>query len=261
MIFARNELRLGATPGRAKLLLWAISVAVVLAALLARDALAQERETVEPFDLVGFVTDLETGQPLVGAFVALEGSDWGSVTDERGRYRIPDAFPGPAVLTAEQLGYEELFWHGNIADGSPVELRMEPKPVELEGLRVVTDRFRSRRNSTATSVQTFDSEDLATAPQATVLDFVAGRSVSQRTACGRVDRGDDCLFIRGRRVAPVVYVDEHPVLGGLDYLDTLRPHELYLVEIYGWGQHIRVYTKHFMEWAARTRLQPIPFLY
>lgn len=228
-----------------------------LAALPARTASAQE--VVEPFDWVGRVVDDATGQPLVGAFVSMPGSEWGSVTDERGRFELPDVFPGLAAVEVEQLGYETLAWRGEIAeDQGPLTLRVTPKPIELENLRVVADRFERRMRGVATSSRAFGRADLATATEWTALDFVARHAGSLSTNCGRSAWGNTCLYIRGRSVEPAVYIDEAPVLGGLDYLASYKPHELHRVEIYGRGRHIRVYTAWFMERAAEGRLMPIP---
>ena len=217
-----NELRLrdGATPLARTV--FAVGLAVMAVAMMARSAFAQD--TVDPFDLTGTVVD-ERGQPLVGAFVSLSGSDWGSLTNEQGRFRIPDLYPGRVELTAEQLGYATLQWTGEVTEQSgPLTLQMEAQAVVLEGLTVVTDRFRSRRNATATTVRSFDRDRLATSPQPTVIDFV-------------------------------------PVIGGMDYLASFRPHELYMVEVYARGRHIRAYTPQFMERAAKQRLRPIALLF
>lgn len=236
------------------IIVWTVSALLVSAG----PATAQV-ETIEPFDLSGLIVDARTGQPLVGAFVGLAGSDWGSITEENGRFLIPDTDPGPLALTIEQLGYDTLTWAGNVsADDEPLVLRVEPRPVMLEGLRIVQDRFESRRRAVAVTVRAFDRQDLAMSPYTTALDHVRFRlGAGMPISCmGR--RGDLCLRLRGRLVEPVVYVDEHPVAGGLSYLNSLAPHELQMLEVYGRGTHIRAYTPRFMERAARIRLVPIP---
>ena len=261
MLYARDELRLEKRVG-----LWGPAVCFVLVliavTLLARDALGQESATVGTFDLVGTVVDAENGQALVGAFVSLTGSEWGSVTDEGGRFAIRDVFEGRISISAEQLGYERLVWDEEVvANGGLLELRMVPQPLVLAGLRVVTDRFESRRKASPTTVIAFDREDLATTSQRTVLDFVAQRVGTSREPCISARGGDVCLRVRGRTVESSVYVDEAPVIGGLSYLDILPPYELQMVEVFGNGRHIRAYTTRFMERAAKIRLQPLALLF
>jgi hypothetical protein len=235
----------------------AVALGLLVMALLARDTRAQEPSA--SFGLAGQVVG-EGGRALVGAFVGFADSEWGSLTNEHGRFLIPDVVPGPAVLRVEQLGYETLEWKGFVREGEPLRLRLEPKPILLEGLTVVTDRFDTRRRGTATSVRWFDRADLATTPQETAFDFIKARAGLAPVRCNGV-LTDRCLRVRGRVTEPVVWVDETPVIGGVEYLESLRPHELYMVEVYGSGRHIRAYTNRFMERAARVRLRPIALLF
>lgn len=254
MIGMRKRLELRAALGRWEPALWALSLALVAVALLARGVGAQDTAEQPAIDLVGTVVG-ESGKPLVGAFVCVTGDDRGSLTDERGRFKLPNVTPGPVSLTAEQLGYDTLTANRTATAGVPVTLTMTPKPVLLEGLHVVTDRFQRRRQATTVAVQAFDRQELATAPQTQMFDFVRARAGLWLQPCAGF--GSLCVYRRGRFVEPIVYIDEVPVLGGMDYLQSFRPSDLYMVEIYGFGAEIRAYTTAFMGRAAKTRLQPI----
>ncbi|MDP2955694.1 MAG: carboxypeptidase-like regulatory domain-containing protein [Longimicrobiales bacterium] len=249
-----------ATPARAR---WmpavCVGLGILAAALMANKALAQERGADGSFDLVGTVTD-PAGRPLVGAFVALEGAKWGSLTGETGRFLIPLVSPGTVSLTAELIGYETLTWTGQAAPGQALALTLASKPILLEGLTVVADRFESRRRATATSVRWFDHRTLATSPQDNALDFLSARGGFPRVSCRGV-WSTECLLVRGRATEPWVWVDEARVVGGLDYLRTIPPHELYMVEVYAGGYHIRAYTTRYMERAAERRAMPIALLF
>lgn len=235
-----------------------LGLGALLVAVLTANALSQEVER-RPFDLVGTVTD-EAGQPLVGAFVSPADSDWGSLTGENGRFVLRKTTPGAVALRVELIGYETLVWSGEVEEGEALTLRLVAEPIVLEGLNVVADRFESRRRGVATSVRWYDHDDLATSTLPTALDFVAMRAGLARVRCnGRWT--DQCVLVRGRAAEPVVYVDEFPVVGGMEYLETLQPHELYMVEVYGGGRHIRAYTPQFMEQAAESRLRPIPLVW
>jgi hypothetical protein len=257
----RRYNRLALTPGQhngARTAL-AVVLGVLLVALLAVDATAQERSAGGSFDLVGQVVG-ERDQPLVGAFVSFADSDWGSLTDQNGRFRIPDVRPGHAALDVEQLGYETLEWVGIVQRGEPLRFLLEAQPILLEGLTVVTDRFETRRRGTATAVKSYSRGELATTPQETALDFIQVRAGLWPVRCNGAYT-NQCLRVRGRVTEPVVWVDETPVIGGIEYLESLRPHELYMVEVYASGRHIRAYTNHFMERAAKQRLRPIALLF
>lgn len=236
----------------------ALGLAFLAVAVLAGRALAQDTGPAE-FELRGVVTG-EQGEPLVGAWVALEGDRWGSLTDEKGRFRLPDMAPGRADLVVQQLGYDTLRWSGEVRDGEPLALQMTAKPILLEGLHVVTDRFETRRRATPVTVRAYDRGVLATTAQQTMLDFIVARAGVPRVRCGGYAWSDTCFLVRGRAVDPVVWVDEAPLIGGMDFLAAMSPYDMYMVEVYGNGRQIRLYTTQFMERAAKTRLRPFPFI-
>lgn len=258
MINARNTAGSAAHVRRGALF-FGLTLALAALGFVAAEGRAQEAPIAEeaPFTLFGYLTDAESGRVLTGAWVGLTGTEWGSLTNDEGRFRIPDMTTGPLSLKIEMLGYETLEWNGAVADDDEVlRIELEPQPVLLEGLRVVSDRFRSRRNAVATSSFAYEADDLTNTSARTALDFVEERVGGAVTGCaGR--RGSSCLYVRGRVVEPVVYIDEAPVLGGLEYLDSFAPWELHMVEIYGSGRHIRAYSPGFMKRAAEQRILPI----
>lgn len=236
-----------------------LAMVVLATAMLTGGAQAQARTAEGKSQVVGTVTD-EAGRPLVGAFVAFEGSRWGALTGETGRFVLTPEHPGDVTLTVELIGYETLTWSGPAEEGREIALTLVSKPILLEGLTVVADRFASRRRAVPVSVRAFDRTTLSTSPYANVLDFLRSRGGASLMSC-QGSRSGLCVWSRGRMVAPRVWVDEAPLLGGIDYLATFQPHELYMVEVYAAGRQIHVYTNHYMEWAANQRLFPIPFIY
>lgn len=236
-----------------------MALAFLAVAALASQALAQERGSATPFDLAGVVTD-QAGVPLVGAWVALKGDKWGSLTDEKGRFVIPKVDPGAQTLVVEQLGYDTLTWNGTVQPDTPVALKMTAKPILLEGLHVVADRFASRRRATAATVRAYDRADLATSPQNSVLDFLTARAGVPRVGCGGFAWSSTCFLVRGRAIQPSIWLDETPLIGGMDFLTAMSPYELYMVEVIGNGRQIRLYTNRFMERAAKDGLRPFPFI-
>ncbi len=202
----------------------------------------------------------EAGRPLVGVFIAFEGSDWGTLSGETGRFVLPLDHPGRVTLTAELIGYERLVWRGRIEEGREIALTMTSRPILLEGLTVVADRLESRRRSTPVAVRWLGRQALASAAQENALEFVVARGGVTRVPC-RGMWSDECVLARGSVAEPSVWVDESPFPGGFDYLRALPPHELYLVEIYAGGRHIRAYTNRYMEKAAELRAVPMALLF
>jgi carboxypeptidase-like protein len=258
--------RLGTTRyGSRRGVVLGIAIALMALALLVEHGHAQStpgsqdtagEERGEAFTLLGSLVDSNSGEALAGAWIGLTGTDWGSITNEDGRFRIPETIAGRVSLTIELLAYEKLEWVGDVDADDVLVIELNPQPIVLEGLRVVTDRFRSRRNATATSVFAYNADDMASTTTTNALEFIEFSSAAWLTPCnGR--RSDRCLFVRGRTVEPTVYVDEMPVLGGLSYLESFRPWEFHLIEVYGGGRHIRAYTPGYMERAAKNRISPI----
>ncbi|MGH3926787.1 MAG: carboxypeptidase-like regulatory domain-containing protein, partial [Pseudonocardiaceae bacterium] len=58
--------------------------------------------------VIGTVTDQDTGQPLVGAQVVVDGTNLGNVTNEDGYYFINNVPVGIERITAQYLGYQTV---------------------------------------------------------------------------------------------------------------------------------------------------------
>lgn len=249
---------MSASPARlhpVPLLLAALALAPLLPPLRAA---AQTGE--DAASLSGVVVDEESGAPIPGALVALAARSRGVLTDAEGRFALRDLEPGLQALTVAQLGYDSLRTEVKVAGPATVVLRLRANPVVLEGIRVVSDRLRSRRNGVAVSVRAFDRRALQTSGARDALDFLRSRSSLTPTPCLERASVASCAYVRGRPTPVVVYIDDVLVFGGLEYLDTYRPDEVYLVEVYGGGRHVRVYTNWYVEWSAKTGRRPAPVL-
>lgn len=205
--------------------------------------------------IVAVIVDAETETPLSGAYASVEASDWGSLTTDDGRILLCGIGAGTHLVTVERLGYMTLESRV-VANSSaePVTLSMQPDPVLLEGLEIVTDRFERRRRAVATAVRAYDEEDLANSVYWSAAEFVDSRLGVTTAPCG-IQR---CVYSRGRMVIPSVYLNEFPLTGGWVELELIPTSQLYMVEVYGWGRHIRAYTHGFMKRAANVRLAPMP---
>lgn len=56
--------------------------------------------------LSGFVTDSETGEPLIAANVVVQGTSLGAATDMQGNYSIPNIPPGDYIIKCGYIGYD-----------------------------------------------------------------------------------------------------------------------------------------------------------
>jgi len=218
--------------------------------------------------LLGTVVDAQSGAPLQGAFVSLDFDDTGYLTHEDGSFALPVWPRGEYTVTVELLGYADLELEVSGPETDALVLQLSPDPIVLEAIEVQVDRLERRRRSVPVSVFAADRDDLLKAPSMDVVDWVEGRFglvsvycqgstgaawASSRASAMFDDIGNECVLRRGRWVKPTIYLDEMPLLGGLEMLRTYQPQDFYTVEVYDRGTHIRLYTAHFMELVAKGR--------
>ena len=233
---------------------------VLIAALRPAGALAQDTRVRDDGKVVvsGIVIDRSTGQPLSGVFVEIESLDLTVFSDREGRFVTRAITPGTWTVRAGQLGYKLWTEERTIGPATgTIEIRMEPDPIMLEGIQVVSDGIKRRRNAAAVSVRAYDADQLAFSASFDARQFVSTRLMVGR--CPFFGFGTECVWRRGRMIEPRVYIDEIPLIGGFDFLGLYTTSELYLIEIYDSGSQIRVYTKAFAERLAmgRERLWPV----
>ncbi|WP_224483980.1 TonB-dependent receptor [Robertkochia aurantiaca] len=117
-------------------------------------------------ELFGKVTD-QTGEPIPGASVYLEGTNMGTQTDMNGRYEIRDIPPGSYNLVVSYIGYETQTRYNIIvrSKGTPnYNFTLKESAEELQEV-VVTNRNKiSRPRETPLSTQTLSAVEIATYP-------------------------------------------------------------------------------------------------
>lgn len=223
---------------------------LIFTTLCASSAAAQRPAVVR-----GTVVDAASGRPVAGAVVHI-GDDHLSVADREGRFEISRLNAGSYPVWATAMGYKVGTAEIEVPfDSTTVTLSMEADPVRLEAIVATVNRFESRTHTYAHSMRVFREEQLRTAAASDMREFVMWRAGLRRVACGM---GDVCVMLRGRAARPAVYIDEVPMMAGMDLLSVLKPWEVARVEVYSGGGQIRVYTRSFMEWAARTNYRPLP---
>ncbi|MBS1260979.1 MAG: hypothetical protein MAG453_00296 [Calditrichaeota bacterium] len=157
--------------------------------------------------LRGVVSDAETGRPLTGANVVIEGARLGAATDLDGAYLIFNVEPGAYRVAVTMLGYERRTVSDvNVAaeGATTLDVRLEPAAVELAEVtftagaeqgseqRELEDRLEKNEISDAISTET-----LRRLPDPDVANAV-------RRATGvAVDRGDPIVRGLGARYSKV----------------------------------------------------------
>jgi hypothetical protein len=236
----------------------ALVALVALAA--ARPALAQQPAPAVGPPVVGTVMDSGTGRPLAYAMIQVEGRPLPTLTDSTGVFRVGGLPPGVYNLTASQLGYARLTLPVVVGEGmEPIEFKLFPDPIALEGIQVMGDRFRGRRNSLAVSAQAYNQDRLQRSPALNMMDFLETDAKLSAAICPGRTAVRGCFNRRGQVVVPQVFLDEAPLMGGLSQLEGYPVNAFYLVEVIANGLMIRAYTQGFMEQMSKNprALEPI----
>ena len=80
-------------------------------------AKAQSVTTNQSASLNGYVTDAQTGETLLLASVAIEGTTRGSSTNSAGYYSIVNITPGRVTILASYIGYQLFRQEITLASG------------------------------------------------------------------------------------------------------------------------------------------------
>jgi hypothetical protein len=166
--------------------------------------------------VIGTVTDSDTGQPLVGAQVVVEGTNLGNVTNEDGYYFINNVPVGLDQLTAQYLGYQTLTNEQRILAGQTmtVDFQLSSEVVQAEGIvatierepLVVRDNTISKTRFTAEESQNLPVDDIES-----VIDLSAG-----------IYEGQGGFIVRGGRgTESATYVDGALITDFNDQLNTV----------------------------------------
>ena len=96
----------------------------------------------------GVVLDESTHQPLIGANVFLEGTRWGTTTDEDGVFILKNLPAGEYVLVVEFLGYQTYRSTLSVQPGGTYRVEIFLKPVALPGEEVLVQSIQAVERKT-----------------------------------------------------------------------------------------------------------------
>jgi len=201
----------------------------ILALLIAGPVLAQGSGTV-----TGTVTDAQTGDPLPGANVYLQGTNAGSATDQNGRYRILNAPPGSYTLICSYIGYQQASQSITLQSGETVQANfaLQSKAVTGEEQVVVVGYGTQKKRDLTGSVSKLDGAGINEIPTPRVDQALQGKiSGVQVTPESGKPGSQPVIRIRGigtlNNASPLFVVD------GLltDDISFLNPQNIESVEV------------------------------
>ena len=79
---------------------------------------------------------------LVGAHIVLEGTSFGTMTDEHGNFKLQNIKPGPYKAVFSHIGYQVFSQDVEVKDQSVsiLEVQLKPGNIQLSDLMVTGER-------------------------------------------------------------------------------------------------------------------------
>jgi outer membrane receptor protein involved in Fe transport len=128
--------------------------------------------------VTGQVVVQETGAPLAGALVSLEGTRFAALTGSEGRFRLEGVPPGPQVLRVSMLGYATARIPLTVAPGAVLQqdVRMAVSALQVEGVLITADPVGRARGElgTATVIDRAAIQYQTATSLAGILELVPG---------------------------------------------------------------------------------------
>jgi len=163
--------------------------------------------------LKGRVTDLKSGEPLIGANILVVGTSFGAATDVNGEYVIQNLNPGVYELKVSFIGYQTITI-SNVRVNADLtterNFQLPAEGVQVDEIQVVAEKpLIIKSNTNANRITT--SEDIEAIPVRGIDNLLA--------LTAGVNLQDETIFIRGGRQDEVGFYLEganitDPVVGG-----------------------------------------------
>ncbi len=196
------------------------------------NAFAQESASVS-----GYITDAETGETLISANVALEGTRKGTSTNTSGYYSITNIDSGTYTLVTSYIGYQQFSGEVTLAEGENLRLDIQLKPegYQLEEVIVESEaEKKEQKNIGVTQVQTELIKKVPSVFQADVfrsIQLLPGVKASSDFSSGLYIRGgspDQTLILLDRTT---VYNPTH----FFGFFSTFNPDAVKDIRLYKGG--------------------------
>jgi iron complex outermembrane receptor protein len=112
--------------------------------------------------IVGRVVDGDTGEPLPGANLFLEGTVLGAAADRQGRFRIRRVPSGRHILVASMIGYktERLSIEVRAGEATSLQIILRQSPIDFDPIVVTASKRSQRLGTISSSVSILSGEEI-----------------------------------------------------------------------------------------------------
>jgi len=141
--------------------------------------------------LTGVVTDAETGDPLPGVNVVIEGTSYGAITNLEGRYTIINLPPGTYDLRISMVGYATHRVRQvkvEIDRTTETNQAIKSQTIEGESVVVVAQRPVVKRDISSSQVN-IEAKSIETMPVQTIREVLVLQAGIQKGSEGILVRG------------------------------------------------------------------------
>ncbi|MCH8905402.1 MAG: TonB-dependent receptor, partial [Bacteroidetes bacterium] len=164
------------------------------------------------YTISGQVTDAETGEPVIGAAVVLDGAG-GTSTDILGKYTLTTLETGRHSILFSYLAYEVLIKKITLAENVlyNLDVALTPKIMVLDPIVVTVGKYEQKQSEVTVSMEVIKSQmidDVNPGKMSDVLDKVPGVNVLNNQI--NIRGGSGWSYGVGSRV--LLLVDDLPLL-------------------------------------------------
>ena len=174
----------------------------------------------------GRVIDSESGEPLVGADVILEGTELGAATDEKGEYTVLYVPVGTYQVVSSYISYDPFSYTSVVVNADQttmLDFRLRPTVIQMEQITVAAERplVVVSQTDTRRAVTSAEMNRLPVTTINQVITLQAGVSESDRgthlrggrATCRPAAEAAGCQIGRGHapRRQDTNRVDPHPL--------------------------------------------------
>ncbi len=234
----------------------ALLLPALAALVVASPAYTQQEAAAKQAAVVGYVVDRNTRSPLDATVIELPEAGLRVLTDSQGRFALSGLQRGKHEVLVRRLGYNEYRTTWTLEKNlTTITIALGVQPIALEGVTAhgytFAGEIERRRRSIGISSRTIARDLLQVTGARDAAEAAAQLAGVWRVPCPtEAPLGGDCALVRGRVISPTVYIDERRAFG-LSELEMYNPRDLFLIEVYGGGSHIRAYTTWFVDREGR----------